>query len=134
MTDYNAIKDTLNYPVVKTFNWESHFKEQPSADSQSAPDNSLQNPPSNDSQSLLRDKLNQIHKFMTLNNSQKQDESYIEASSGSQIPSSSNVRQISPYDYFTSLPALITALTALIGALTKLITSLKTRPSDTEKK
>ena len=122
--------------MVKTFNWESYFKEQPSADSHSAPDNSLQNPPSNDSQSLLGNnlnKLNEIYQIMASNNSQKQDGSYIEVPSVSQIPSSSNTRQITPYDYFTSLPALITALTALISALTPLIISLKTKSSDKEK-
>ena len=133
---YNAIKDALNHPMVKTFNWKSYFKEQPSADLQSAPDSSLQNPPSNDSQSLLGNNLNnlnEISQIMPPNNSQRQDGSYIEVPSVSQIPSSSNARQITPLDYFTSLPALITALTALITALPPLIISLKTKPSDKEK-
>lgn len=70
---------------------------------------------------------------MPSNNSQKQDGSYIEVPSVSQLPSPPSDKQITPYDYFTSLPALITALTALISALTPLIIGLKTKPSDKEK-
>lgn len=134
---YNAIKDSLNHPMVKTFNWESYFKEQPSADSHSAPDNSLQNPPSNDLQSLLGNNLNnlnEISQIMPSNNPQKQDGSYIEVPSVSQIPSHPKDKQITPYDYFILLPALITALTPLISALPPLIISLKTNSSDKEKK
>ncbi len=120
--------------MVKTFNWKSYFKEQPSADSQSAPDNSLQNPPSNDSQSVLGNSLNEIAQIMTSNNPQKQDGSYIEVPSVSQIPSPPKDKQITPYDYFILLPALITALTPLISALPPLIISLKTNSSDKEKK
>lgn len=130
---YNAIKDSLNHLMVKTFDLESYFKEQPSADSQSAPDNSLQNPPSNDSQSVLGNKVNEISQIMPSNNPQKQDGSYIEVPSVSQIPSPPNDKQITPYDYFILLPALITALTPLISALPPLINSLKTKPSDKEK-
>jgi hypothetical protein len=129
----NALKDALNHPMKKIFDLESYFKEQPSADSQSAPDNSLQNPPSNDSQSLLGNNLNEIYQIMPSNNSQKQAENYIEVPSVSQLPSPPNNKQITPYDYFILLPALITALTPLISALPPLIISLKTKPSDKEK-